>query len=661
MTETKQRAKGIEAEDLFSLKSLAQPQYTKDKQFVFYIETTIHQKENNYTSEIHRLNVETKEVTVWASQGTQNTTPKISPDGQKLSFISNRGADKKPQVYVMALAGGEAIPVTSFEEGITSYQWLPNSQGVIVTTEPKEKEEEAENDFPKPIVITEMQHKADGAGFISMRQKTHFYEIDFAKNETLLFEVEERVQLGAISPDGQKLAYAKDAVPEDEKDFAQFVYVFDKGTKATTCLTAEIPKGQFTVGAFSPDGQKLLLAGNDFKHVVATQTKLYLYDFSAEKLSCLTRDLDKEVGDMMVGDFQQNVGGFSVVWRKDSASFYFPVTTWGSMQLYYGTIQGETKPVFEKELHIVDFDIDGATDEAVIAVSTPTIPSELWQVQLLADTYSVLLDPNEAALADKVVTPAEAFIFDAPDGWKVQGWYMPPVAPKNPDKVPLMLYIHGGPQVCYGFTFFHEMQMHANDGYAVLLINPRGGNGYGQEFVKAVLTDYGNKDYLDLMTGVDVTLAAHPEIDTDHLYVTGGSYGGFMTNWIVTQTKRFRAAATQRSISNWVSFYGTSDIGYYFTEWEMGAGLEDIEKLWKHSPLAYVSQAETPLLILHGEADLRCPIEQAEQFFIALKNQDVDTRFVRFPESNHNLSRTGLPSLRLARLNEITEWFKTHV
>ena len=239
---------------------------------------------------------------------------------------------------------------------------------------------------------------------------------------------------------------------------------------------------------------------------------------------------------------------------------------------------------------------------------------------------------------------------------------MKPVGFEAGKKYPLIVEVHGGPHMMYSNAFMHEFQVLTAKGYGVLYINPRGSHGYGQAFVDAVRGDYGGGDYHDIMDATNFAINHFDWIDEDRLGVTGGSYGGFMTNWIVGHTNKFKAAATQRSISNWVSFYGVSDIGYFFTEWEHKTNkLDDIDKLWEISPLRYVNNIETPLLILHSEKDYRCPIEQGEQLYVALKHQDKPTRFVRFPESNHELSRNGDPALRISRLNEIIEWFDTYI
>ena len=250
------------------------------------------------------------------------------------------------------------------------------------------------------------------------------------------------------------------------------------------------------------------------------------------------------------------------------------------------------------------------------------------------------------------------FWYKGADDWDIQGWYLAPL--EKAASHPAVLYIHGGPQVSYGETFFHEMQTLAAKGYGVIMLNPRGGNGYGQQFVASILGDYGNKDFEDLMLGTDTVLDAHPEINQEEVYVAGGSYGGFMTNWIVGHTDRFKAAVTQRSISNWISFYGTSDIGPFFVKFQLQHELDDVEKLWEMSPLAHAHKAKTPILVMHSDEDLRCPKEQGEQFYVAMNRQDIDTQFMTFPKSSHGLSRNGLPNLRIQRLKAVLNWFETH-
>ncbi|HET8587890.1 MAG TPA: S9 family peptidase, partial [Candidatus Limnocylindria bacterium] len=228
-------------------------------------------------------------------------------------------------------------------------------------------------------------------------------------------------------------------------------------------------------------------------------------------------------------------------------------------------------------------------------------------------------------------------------------------------KHPLIVQIHGGPHAMYGHAMFHEMQLLAARGYAVALGNPRGSVGYGEEFAATTCGRWGESDMPDVMAMLDAALALG-WVDEDRLGVTGGSYGGYLTNWIVGHTDRFRAAVTQRCVANFHSFFGTSDIGYDFGEHEFGGvPWADSAKLLTYSPISYADKITTPLLIIHAEQDLRCPIEQAEQMFTALRYLDREVEFVRIPEENHDLSRNGTPSRRLARLHHLTGWFEQHM
>jgi dipeptidyl aminopeptidase/acylaminoacyl peptidase len=261
---------------------------------------------------------------------------------------------------------------------------------------------------------------------------------------------------------------------------------------------------------------------------------------------------------------------------------------------------------------------------------------------------------NEALLASLDLATPEPLEIVGAGGQPIQGWFLPG---RGRGKRPLILEIHGGPHALYGNAFFHEFQVLAANGYHVLYTNPRGSKGYGEQFCSEIAGGWGNLDYQDLMAATDL-IVQRPDVDAERLGVAGGSYGGYMTNWIVGHTDRFKAAVTMRCLSNFVSFYGTSDIGPWFAARELQGLLHDqIERYWQLSPLAHVTKVNTPILILHGEQDLRCPQEQAEQWFISLRRLGKTAEFVRFPEESHDLSRSGRPDRRLLRLGQIVGWF----
>ncbi len=267
---------------------------------------------------------------------------------------------------------------------------------------------------------------------------------------------------------------------------------------------------------------------------------------------------------------------------------------------------------------------------------------------------------NQELLGELALSEPEDFEFKGAGGTEVQGWLLKPSSFDRKKKYPLILEIHGGPHGQYGHAFFHEFQLLAAQGYVVLYTNPRGSQGFGEGFTREILNDWGNLDYQDIMAGVDAVLK-QGFINEKRMGVCGGSYGGYMTNWVVGHTNRFRAAITMRSVTNLYSMAGTSDIGYEDHRKFGAHPWEDPERFWKMSPLSYVKNIKTPLLIIHSEDDRRCPIEQAEQLYLFLKAQKREVEFLRFPEETHELSRSGRPDRRVIRLEHIIRWFEKYL
>lgn len=652
--------KTLSIENLFDLKNVAQPVLTETE--VFYVESSINKEENHYQASIFSFDFESHLRKSWGDSGQQNTTIALSPDKKWLSYLSSNNKDKKMQVMIMPLSGGAATQLTHEKSGVSNYLWSDTSFEIFYqvsqTKEDTEKKVADATKFPKTTSFTKLTHKLDGLGFIPEDERYTLKKVDVLTHETEEFlQMTEDCQLAYIFSNKKNLLVSDRLDEENEWNYGQTVYLFDLASKTKKSLTASIPLGSFTFHEMSGDERYALLSGNDFKYQFVTQTKLYLFDFQTETLTCLTDDLDLEVGDLIIGDFQQQVHSVEPMWLNNQ-EYLFPVTLHGKLQLYKGNLKKEITCLFDQEVHLTGASLDKTRDQLAVTYSTTTTPSKLATLDLKTGELQDLYDPNKSFLKSHQLSTPERFWYKGADDWDIQGWYLAPFS--NQKKHAAILYVHGGPQVCYGESFFHEMQVHAANGYGVILLNPRGGNGYGQEFVRSILGDYGNKDYIDLMLGVDEVLAKHPEIDPGQLYVAGGSYGGFMTNWIVGHTDRFQAAVTQRSISNWISFYGTSDIGPFFTKFQLQHDLDELDALWKMSPLAYARNAKTPLLILHGQADLRCPQEQGEQFFVAMKKNQIDTKMILFPQSSHGLSRNGLPSLRVERLQSIVDWFDQH-
>ncbi|MBC7930135.1 MAG: S9 family peptidase, partial [Rubrivivax sp.] len=268
---------------------------------------------------------------------------------------------------------------------------------------------------------------------------------------------------------------------------------------------------------------------------------------------------------------------------------------------------------------------------------------------------------NEKLWAQLQFSEVERMTYKSADGWDIDGFMVKPVGWQEGRKYPMILNIHGGPAAMYGVDWFHEFQVYAARGWAVFYTNPRGSTGYGQKFERGIEGEWGGKDYVDVMNGVEAALAKYPWVDRDRLGVTGGSYGGYLTNWIVGHTDIFKAAVTLRSVVNFVSDEGTRDGAYGHKEDFGGDLFEKFDLYWDRSPLKYARNVKTPILILHSENDHRVPLEQAEQWFRALKHFGAPAEFVIFPRENHNLTRTGEPKHLVESLNWQVYWFDKYI
>jgi dipeptidyl aminopeptidase/acylaminoacyl peptidase len=564
---------------------------------------------------------------------------------------------------VILVDGGEAEQVTFCKNGARGPIWAPCGTKILFSTSVEtaadlhaEDKKEDKKKKPEPLVVEKMRYKSDAKGFLD-NKNDHLAVLDLETKEiSLLTEGDRDYGSPAWSPDGKSIAFVTNLEENPDESLVSDVYVMDLDSKEKKKITHS--NGFFSNLSFSPDGQFLGFLGHEKEFQSATLTRVWVHQLATGEAHCLTENLDVEVGDAAIGDFHSGNVNPGLMWTEESEGFYIIVSDQGGTGIYYGSLDGAMYPIHLPGEHVYAVSMLTDTHEAIVGVSNSTDPGELYHLDFRSQTRTQLTHVNKDWKNEVEISAAEPISFKAPDGWDVHGWIMKPAGFEEGKKYPTILEVHGGPHAMYANTYFHEFQTLTAQGFVVVFTNPRGSHGYGQDFVDAVRGDYGGKDYIDVMSAMDYALETFDFIDEKNLGITGGSYGGFMTNWVVSHTDRFKAAVTQRSISNWLSFYGVSDIGYYFSEWEVKGDMgEKVDKLWDHSPIKYVADINTPLLILHGERDYRCPVEQAEQLFIALKKQGKTTKLVRFPGANHELSRSGDPALRIHRLNHIKDWF----
>ncbi len=665
----------ITAEDLYSLTFLGDPQISPDGKQIAYVQTRIDKDSKEYRSQIYTVGAcGCCEPSQFTGGPKSDSTPRWSPDGNWLAFVSDRGGDR--QIWLMKRGGGEARQLTTMRYGAGNPVWSPDSKKIAFVARmgkndsyeamlaPRKKDEkDAEEKKAKDSgrVIDSIRYKSNDEGYLTDR-KSQIWVMDIEGGKPVQITTGQYDNGGvAWSPDGEQLVFSSNRSEDPAMTPITDLWLVSAQGGEIKKLTKST--GMFGMPAWSPCGKQIAYFGNNREFAGATLSRLWVVDVDGGEPRCLTEKFDRSMGDQGMNDLRGHLPIPGPVWANDGKSIFVPVSDKGNTHMFsVCTKSGEVTQLTTGRRQIFNYAF--APDQSYMAIiyTDPVTPNELSVISMADKAEKRLTDSNAEFLKSVAISAPEEFWFKGVDNWDIQGWMMKPIGYQAGKKYPMVLEIHGGPHAMYSNSFFMEFQLLAAHGYAVLFSNPRGGHGYGQEFVHACVGDYGGKDYGDLMASVDYALATYDFIDENRLGVTGGSYGGFMTNWVVGHTDRFKAAVTQRCISNWISFFGVSDIGYTFTENEHNVTpFNGFDKLIFHSPLTYVENIKTPLLILHGETDYRCPLEQAEQLFVSLKKLGRETQMVIFPQSTHELSRSGKPVLRVERLNRIVGYFDDHI
>ncbi|OOV14697.1 S9 family peptidase [Deinococcus sp. LM3] len=607
---------------------------------------------------------------VWLTDGThtralthgedRDGTPRWSPDGQTLAF-TRKGAEGGPQLHLLPLTGGEARRVTTLRGGVSAPLWSPDGQFIAFTS--TGDDEDRRDERGEARVITRPRYRFNGRDWLP-ETPARLYRLHVASGELSVWHAPE-VEISDVAwlPDSSGVLFVAATDELAGAQWQQEVWHLPldgelrQVTRWASAVSAVIPH---------PDGQRFALLGRPAGQGNTEHTHLYLLPLHSDLDS---RDLhsresapvrldaghDHPVGNGVGGDCHVGALPERPVWLDDH-TLLFSATVRGSCGLFTATL-GEGDQPGTVQAHTHD-------PQAVIPAFTAR-GGGLAHISERADRFpEIILNGTQvthlhANLPFPARTPTRVpFPTDLGEG---EGWIL---LPDGTDTVPALLSIHGGPHTDYGHAFTHEFQLYAARGQAICYSNPRGSLGYGQAWVDVIHGRWGTVDASDILTFFDTCLDTHPRLDRTRTAVMGGSYGGFMTNWLTAHTTRFQAAITDRSICNLLSFGGTSDIGLRFWDDELGLNFHrraDTLKLWDMSPLQYVENVKTPTLIVHSVLDHRCPIEQAEQWYAALTLHGVPTRFVRFPGEDHELSRSGRPDRRLTRLTEYLNWLDRYL
>ncbi len=665
MPEARRRRRKITAEDLYRFQTITDLELSPDgKQVVFAIRRIDRQSEKKFAN-LRMIDAASGEVRAFTQGDHTDSLPRWSPDGRQIAFLSNRADENQPQIYLIPTDGGEARQLTDLKGEFGSLEWSPDGRWIACQFRKKDAEDiEREQDESKKklgVVVRPIErifYKLDGHGFLP-RERWHVWLINARTGkarqitDSPVFDDLEPVW----SPDGKRLAYTSNRAPDPDLDYDQIdVFEFDLETGQERLIpTPPGPKGKLS---YSPDGRLIAYIGHEGKTLDWKNDSLWIVTADGSKAAInLTGKYDFHVNDWTIAD----ISGHKLMpptWSNDGQRLYFQVLHHGITRLDSIDVKtGELAPLLRDPGVVMEHNFDRAQRRLAYFFATMTDPGQIYLYEMETGQSRALTSLNRDWLDGVDLGEVEEMWFKGASGNDLQGWILKPPDFDAARKYPSVLEIHGGPLLQYGHNFMHEFYFLAANGYVVYFCNPRGGQGYGEEHARAIHGAWGTVDYDDLMAWTDF-VAQKPYIDAERMGVAGGSYGGYMTNWIISHTHRFHAAVTQRSVSNIVSMWGSSDFNWAFQDTFLGkAPYEDGQILWDRSPIKYFANVRTPTLVSHSEQDLRCPLEQDEQVYVALRKLGVPTRFIIFPEESHDLSRSGRTDRRIVRLKEFLAWF----
>lgn len=662
------RRRPIAAKDLFNLKLPTAVAMSPDERHICYTVEQIDAEDNKYYSNLHMYDL-AADCESQFTHGKQNDGQPIwSPDGNNLVFVSVR--DKKTGIYVMPSAGGSERKLLEVDGAVGDIRFTPDGQGLVFHLRYNDshfiEDEKKKKEPPVFRHVTRLWYKLDGAGYLP-KDIFQIYHLDIKKTKLRKITSGKRDNYSpSISPDGRSIAYVSCRARRLDLDHGRldlFVIPF-KGGKERKIPT---PSGPIYDPTFSPDGKTIAYLGHDNPEDAWGVTNVHVWKVGVNgrpKAHDLMPKFDRMAYDQSISDTGDVHDVTPITWSADGKKLFFLSSDTGSTNLFsVPATGGKPTRIFDDKCHIKDYSVNGRTRQAAIIYSDLNTPGEIMTCPTTHGAASRAVKHTELSRflhTEIKLGQTREVMFRSFDGTRVQGWMVLPPKFTPTRKYPSILQIHGGPRVQYAHTFFHEMQYLAAKGYVVFYTNPRGGAGRGETWADAIAGGWGDLDYKDCMAAADY-LEKQSFINPKKMGVTGGSYGGYMTNWIIGHTNRFKAAVTQRSVVDLKSFVGSSDFGFsLFREFD-GWPWDNRENYDKCSPITYFNKVHTPVLIIHSESDLRCCIEQAEQMFAMLKVLGKKVEMVRFPGEPHGLSRHGRPDRRIARLEWIVKWFDRYL
>jgi dipeptidyl aminopeptidase/acylaminoacyl peptidase len=642
---------GMQPDDVYALTGAADPRVSPDGSRVAYQVWRIDREANEYRSAIWVAPLDgSEEPRQFTAGERRDGGAQWSPDGRWLAFTSNRGGEKEQaQLYVIPSEGGEARKLTSLAESVEEIAWAPDSARIAITARVRDAAYEEEDDRKRaPRRLTRLFYKLDSVGWTTDRHR-HLHVVPLDGGDVRqLTDGDCEDGNPAWSPDGTRIVFS--ALRGDRWDVELVSRLYSVSADGGEPEPLDCGDGIYEHPVFSPDGSRIAyhFAPDDKTFPRHTQIGVCNADGSGARV--LTASLDRQCAPYP--DSREPI------WDGDR--IVFAVEDGGNVHLYAVAADGASEPelVVGGEQAIAGYDVRAG--QLAYISSTHTTLRELHA----GVEGRRLTDVGSAFSAGRTLAPVERFTAVSKDGTEVDAWLIRPAGFEAGTRYPVLLSVHGGPFTQYGTGFFDEFQVYAGAGYAVLFANPRGGSGYSEAWGRAIRgpidgggPGWGTVDFEDVLGVVDTALERFDFLDPDRLGIIGGSYGGFMTSWVISHDNRFKAAVSERAVNHMVSAAGSSDVFWAFQDQFGGPWYDHVDVWLDRSPATYVRQIETPVLIIHSENDLRCNIEQGEHLFTALRLLGKDVEMLRFPAESHELTRAGSPFHRVVRFEAILEWF----
>jgi dipeptidyl aminopeptidase/acylaminoacyl peptidase len=645
---------GMRPEDVYALTSVSEPRISPDGQRVAYVINRIDREANAYRGAIWIAPLDgSEEPRQFTSGERRDGSPRWSPDGRWLAFVSNRdGEDEKKahgELYVLPAHGGEPRRLTEGKEGVDSISWSPDSRRIAFARRVRDEAYEEEDERARaPRRFTRLFYKLDSVGWTGDR-RTHIFVADLDGNERQLTDGDCEDGDPAWSPDGTRIVFTSQRGERWDVEPVAALYALEIDAEAVDPKRLTQPDESGSWASFSPDGSLIAYRHEPEDGTYPHHGQIAVMRPDGSDRRVLTASLDRQCTPYPLIR--------EPVWDGDRIAFR--VEDGGTVHIYTVAADGSGEPevLVGGELSAGLYDlVDGVL---VYTASTSTRPHELF-----GGDGTRLTSVCDDFVAGRELSEAERFTAISADGTEVGAWLVRAAGFDESRRYPVLLDIHGGPFTQYDTGFFDEFQVYSGAGYCVLYSNPRGGSGHSEAWGRAIRgpgdgagPGWGTVDYEDVMGVVDTALERFPFLDGDRLGVLGGSYGGYLTSWIVAHTNRFKAALSERAVNHLVSAFGSSDVFWVFERQFGGPMWEHVDDWLRMSPATYAREIETPLLVVHSESDLRCNVEQGEHLFTLLRLMGKEVEMLRFPAESHELSRSGSPVHRVQRFEAILEWF----